>query len=92
MDLSHGMARTIFAALKNFAEQSGHNDLSDSKLILLGFSGTGLLFAHALSHIHQIVWSRRYSLLLAKAIRLVSKRSICLMMRSMSPSYRRWKQ
>ena len=50
MDLSHGMARTIFAALKNFAEQSGHNDLSDSKLILLGFSGTGLLFARFVAY------------------------------------------
>jgi hypothetical protein len=45
MDLSHGIARTIFAALKDFAKQSGQNELSDSKLMLLGFSGTGVLFA-----------------------------------------------
>jgi hypothetical protein len=45
MGLSRDIARTIFAALKDFAEQSGQNELSDSKLILLGFSGTGVLFA-----------------------------------------------
>ena len=50
MDLSLGIALTIFAALKNFPEQDGHNDLSDSKLILLGFSGTGVLFARFVAY------------------------------------------
>jgi dienelactone hydrolase len=46
MDPSHGVARALFTALNQFAQQSGHNELSSSKLILLGFSGTGALFAH----------------------------------------------
>jgi dienelactone hydrolase len=46
MDPSHGVARALFTALNQFAQQSGHTELSSSKLILLGFSGTGALFAH----------------------------------------------
>ena len=49
MDLSHGIARTIFAALKDFAEQSGQNELSNSKLLLVGFSRTGVLFARLIA-------------------------------------------
>lgn len=46
MDPSHGVGRALFSALDQFAHQSGHAELSSSKLILLGFSGTGALFAH----------------------------------------------
>jgi hypothetical protein len=46
MDPSHGVGRALFTALDQFAHQSGHSELSSAKLILLGFSGTGALFAH----------------------------------------------
>jgi len=46
MDPSHGIGRALFAALDQFASESGHKELSSAKLILLGFSGTGALFAH----------------------------------------------
>ena len=46
MDPSHGVGRALFTALDQFARHSGHAELSSSKLILLGFSGTGALFAH----------------------------------------------
>jgi hypothetical protein len=46
MDPSHGIGRALFTALDQFAQQSNHPELSSSKLVLLGFSGTGALFAH----------------------------------------------
>jgi dienelactone hydrolase len=46
MNPSHGVGRALFTALDQFARQSGHAELSSAKLILLGFSGTGALFAH----------------------------------------------
>lgn len=46
MDPSHGVARALFTALDQFSQQSGHPELSSAKLVLLGFSGTGALFAH----------------------------------------------
>jgi dienelactone hydrolase len=46
MDPSHGVGRALFTALDQFAHQTGHAELSSAKLILLGFSGTGALFAH----------------------------------------------
>jgi dienelactone hydrolase len=46
MDPSHGIGQSIFTGLDNFAQQSGHPELASSKLIVLGFSGTGALFAH----------------------------------------------
>ena len=46
MDPSHGVGRALFTALDQFARASGHSELSSAKLILLGFSGTGALFAH----------------------------------------------
>jgi len=45
MDPSRGAGRSIFTALDNFARQSGHAEISSAKLILLGFSGIGALFA-----------------------------------------------
>jgi dienelactone hydrolase len=50
MDPSRGIARSIFTALDRFAQQSNHPELSSSKLIVLGFSGTGALFAHFVSY------------------------------------------
>jgi hypothetical protein len=46
MEPSHGVGRALFTALDQFAQQTGHPELSSAKLILLGFSGTGALFAH----------------------------------------------
>jgi len=46
MDPSHGVGRALFTALEQFAAASGHQELAKAKLILLGFSGTGALFAH----------------------------------------------
>jgi len=46
MDVSRGVARSIFAALHDFARQSGHDEISNAKLILMGFSGTGAMFGH----------------------------------------------
>jgi pimeloyl-ACP methyl ester carboxylesterase len=46
MDPSHGVGRALFTALDEFASLSAHPELSSAKLIVLGFSGTGALFAH----------------------------------------------
>src|SRR5262249_30169366 len=46
MDMSRGVARSIFAALDDFARQSGHAEISNAKLIVLGFSGIGAMFGH----------------------------------------------
>lgn len=46
MDMSRGVARSIFAALHDFAQQSGHDEISGAKLILMGFSGIGAMFGH----------------------------------------------
>ena len=46
MDPSHGIGRALFTALDQLAVESEHAELANAKLILLGFSGTGALFAH----------------------------------------------
>lgn len=46
MDLSRGVARSIFAALDDFARQSRHAEISAAKLIVMGFSGIGAMFGH----------------------------------------------
>ncbi len=46
MDPTHGIGRALFKAIDQFAVQSAHPELSSAGLILLGFSGTGALFAH----------------------------------------------
>lgn len=46
MDPATGIGRSIFQALDNFARESRHAEISSSKLILLGFSGAGVLFAN----------------------------------------------
>jgi hypothetical protein len=45
VDPRRGLGRTLFAALAQLAERSGHPELASVKLILLGFSGTGSLVA-----------------------------------------------
>ena len=44
--MSRGVARSIFAALTDFSRQSDHPEISDAKLIVMGFSGIGAMFAH----------------------------------------------
>ncbi|HTW66962.1 MAG TPA: hypothetical protein VME17_20220, partial [Bryobacteraceae bacterium] len=46
MDMSRGVARSIFTALDDFARQSGHTEISGAKLIVMGFSGIGAMFGH----------------------------------------------
>lgn len=46
MNPSHGLGRALFTALGQLAKQSNHPELAEAKLVLLGFSGTGALFAH----------------------------------------------
>ena len=46
MDMSRGVARSIFAAFGDFAQQSGQHEISGAKLIVMGFSGIGAMFAH----------------------------------------------
>ncbi len=50
MDVSRGVARSIFAALGDFARQSRHPEVASAKLIVLGFSGIGALFAHFVAY------------------------------------------
>jgi dienelactone hydrolase len=45
VDPRRGLGRTLFVALDQLAERSGHPELASAKLILLGFSGTGSLVA-----------------------------------------------
>jgi hypothetical protein len=45
MDVSRGVARSIDAALDDFGKQSGHLEIARAKLIVLGFSGMGAMFA-----------------------------------------------
>ena len=42
-DPAKGLGRALFAALAQFAEASRHPELASTKVILLGFSGTGAL-------------------------------------------------
>ena len=45
MEPANGLGRVLSTPLKQFAERSGHHELADAKLILLGFSGAGSLCA-----------------------------------------------
>src|SRR5262249_1929828 len=45
VDPPRGLGRALFAGITQLAERSGHPELSSSRLILLGFSGTGSLVA-----------------------------------------------
>ena len=48
MDLypEHGLGRSLFTALGTIGKESGHPELSQARLIVLGFSGTGAYFGH----------------------------------------------
>ena len=46
MDMSRGVARSIFAALDDLSRPSGHSEISSAKLIVMGFSGIGAMFGH----------------------------------------------
>jgi hypothetical protein len=45
MEPQKGLGRALFTTLDQFAQTSGHPELASSKLIFLGFSGTGSLVA-----------------------------------------------
>jgi dienelactone hydrolase len=46
----HGMGRSLFSALQTLGEESGHPELKEAKLIVLGFSGTGAYFGHFVAY------------------------------------------
>lgn len=46
MDPTKGIGRALLTAIQQLGRLSGHPELTEAKLILLGFSGTGALFAH----------------------------------------------
>jgi hypothetical protein len=46
----HGLGRSLFTALEALVKQSGHPKLGKSKLIVLGFSGTGAYFGHFVAY------------------------------------------
>ena len=46
MNPKHGLGRSLFSALNTLGTESGHPELRDAKLIVLGFSGTGAYFGH----------------------------------------------
>jgi hypothetical protein len=46
----HGLGRSLFTALKSLGDESGHPELADAKLIVLGFSGTGAYFGHFVAY------------------------------------------
>ena len=46
----HGLGRSLFSALETLAGQSGHPELKEAKLIILGFSGTGAYFGHFVAY------------------------------------------
>lgn len=50
MNPDHGLGRSLFSALAAIGVESGHPELAQSKLILLGFSGIGAYFAHFLAY------------------------------------------
>lgn len=45
MDPAKGLGHALFTALDQFAQTTGHHELSETKLIFLGFSGAGPLSA-----------------------------------------------
>lgn len=50
MHPEHGLGRSLFSALNAIGAESGHPELGASKLIVLGFSGTGAYFGHFLAY------------------------------------------
>ena len=50
MNPKHGLGRSLFSALNTLGTESGHPELRDAKLIVLGFSGTGAYFGHFVAY------------------------------------------
>jgi dienelactone hydrolase len=50
MHPENGLGRSLFSALNAIGTESGHPELGTSKLIVLGFSGTGAYFGHFLAY------------------------------------------
>jgi dienelactone hydrolase len=46
----HGLGRSLFTALGALGQESGHPELENAKLIVLGFSGTGAYFGHFVAY------------------------------------------
>jgi dienelactone hydrolase len=46
----HGLGRSLFTALGSLGAESGHPELANAKLIILGFSGTGAYFGHFVAY------------------------------------------
>jgi hypothetical protein len=50
MNPEHGLGRSLFSALNTLGAESGHPELAEAKLIVLGFSGTGAYFGHFVAY------------------------------------------
>ncbi len=46
----HGLGRSLFSALNTIGRESGHPELANAKLIVLGFSGTSADFGHFVAY------------------------------------------
>ena len=46
----HGLGRSLFSALNTIGGESGHPELANAKLIVLGFSGTSAYFGHFVAY------------------------------------------
>ncbi len=46
----HGLGRSLLTALNTIGRESGHPELGNAKLIVLGFSGTGAYFGHFVAY------------------------------------------
>ena len=46
----HGLGRSLLTVLNTIGRESGHPELGNAKLIVLGFSGTGAYFGHFVAY------------------------------------------
>src|SRR5438445_12571316 len=46
----HGLGRSLLTALNTIGRESGHPELGNAKLIVLGISGTGAYFGHFVAY------------------------------------------
>src|ERR1700724_2892574 len=46
----HGLGQSLLAALNTIGKESDHPELTNAKLIVLGFSGTGAYFGHFVAY------------------------------------------
>jgi hypothetical protein len=63
----HGLGRSLFSALTALGRESGHTELANAKLIILGFSGTGAYFGHFVAFAPDRVVSEK-SIVLYRAV------------------------